>query len=95
MVSHQELIKLNIQLRGGKKNARGNSSVVLVTAEHVSMVKANFVINKLFFKGSLIKCCLAFPDTVPDDLCVTSWDIIPLDLQVLSYVSITGVCSSG
>lgn len=60
-------------------------------AGHVSMVKANFVPNKPFFKGSLLKCCLAFLAVVLEDVCVTSWDIIPLELWVLSSVSRTCV----
>lgn len=35
----------------------------------MSMVKVNFVINKTFLKGSLLKSCLAFPVTIPEDLC--------------------------
>lgn len=55
------------------------------------MVKANFVTSKPFFKESLLKCCLAFLAVVLEDLCVMSWDIIPLELWVLSIVSRTCV----
>jgi len=61
---------------------------------HVSVVKADFVIKKPFFKGFLLKCCIAFPDIFPEDLCVKSQDDTPLELRVLSSVSITGVCIS-